>query len=49
MIQITAANREQHAQPIRELFWEYLQWANAKVEENFGAGILATFAREERK
>ena len=39
MIQIIIANKEQHAQPIRELFWEYLQWANAKVEENFGVGF----------
>ena len=35
MMQIIIVNREQHYQPIRELFWEYLQWANAKVEENF--------------
>jgi GNAT superfamily N-acetyltransferase len=35
MIQIVIANQDQHAQPIRELFWEYLQWANTKVEENF--------------
>ena len=35
MIQIIIVNGEQHYQPIRELFWEYLQWANAKVEENF--------------
>ena len=35
MIQIIVAHKGQHAQPIRELFWEYLQWANAKVEENF--------------
>jgi GNAT superfamily N-acetyltransferase len=35
MFQIIIANQDQHAQPIRELFWEYLQWANAKVQENF--------------
>ena len=35
MIQIIVAHKGQHTQPIRELFWEYLQWANAKVEENF--------------
>ena len=39
MIQITVANPEEHAQPIRELFWEYLQWANSKVEENFGVSF----------
>lgn len=36
MIQISIANQAQHTQPIREFFWQYLQWANAKVEENFG-------------
>ena len=35
MIRIIIANKEQHVQPIRELFWEYLQWANAKVEKEF--------------
>jgi GNAT superfamily N-acetyltransferase len=39
MIQILIANQDQHTQPIRELFWEYLQWANAKVEENFGVSF----------
>lgn len=39
MIQITVANPEEHAQAIRELFWEYLQWANKKVEENFGVSF----------
>lgn len=39
MIQIIIADKEQHAPPIRELFWEYLQWANMKVEENFGVSF----------
>ena len=39
MIQIIPAHPNQHAQPIRELFWEYLQWANAKVEEEFGVSF----------
>lgn len=39
VIKIIIANREQHAQPIRELFWEYLRWANAKVKENFGVSF----------
>ena len=39
MIQIIIANPDQHAQPVRELFWEYLQWANKKVEENFGVSF----------
>ena len=36
MVKLITATEGQHAQPIRELFWEYLQWANAKVEEIFG-------------
>jgi GNAT superfamily N-acetyltransferase len=39
MIQIIVADKEQHAHPVRELFWEYLQWANTKVEENFGVSF----------
>lgn len=39
MIQILIANQNRHTQPIRELFWEYLQWANGKVEENFGVSF----------
>ena len=48
MSQIIVANKEQHAQSIRELFWEYLQWANAKVEENFGVSFdIATMLEED--
>ena|SRR6266536_219876 len=36
MIQIIIANKEQHAQPIRELFQEYLEWGNTKLYEEFG-------------
>lgn len=36
MIQIIMANKEEHAQPIRDLFWEYLQWGNVKLDEEFG-------------
>lgn len=39
MIKIITANEKQHAQMIRELFWEYLQWANAKVDEHFGVSF----------
>src|SRR5262245_6566622 len=39
MNQIITATKGEHAQPIRELFWEYLQWANLKVEENFGVSF----------
>ena len=34
-IQVIIADRERHAPEIRELFWEYLQWANARVNEEF--------------
>jgi GNAT superfamily N-acetyltransferase len=34
-IEVIIAEREQHAPQIRELFWEYLQWANARVNEEF--------------
>ena len=39
MIQIIVADKEQHVHPIRDLFWEYLQWANEKVQENFGVSF----------
>ena len=48
MIRIIIANKEQHVQPIRELFWEYLQWANAKVEKEFGVSFdIATMLEED--
>lgn len=39
MFQIIIADQNQHLQPVRELFWEYLQWANGKVQENFGVSF----------
>src|SRR5215216_6489122 len=39
MIRIIIANKEENAQLIRELFWEYLQWANARVQKNFGVSF----------
>ena len=36
MIQIIVADKEQHAQDIRGLFWEYLHWANLRLAEEFG-------------
>lgn len=39
MIHIIVANQDQHTQSVRELFWEYLQWANAKVQVNFGVSF----------
>ena len=48
MVKILIANQDQHTQPIRALFWEYLQWANAKVEENFGVSFdIASMLEED--
>jgi GNAT superfamily N-acetyltransferase len=33
--QVIVADEIQHAPQIRELFWEYLQWANANVNREF--------------
>ncbi len=45
MIELVIAEDGQHAVVIRELFWEYLQWGNVKLDEEFGiefpiAGML---------
>jgi GNAT superfamily N-acetyltransferase len=48
MIRIIKADRKEPAQHIRALFWEYLQWANAKVEENFGVSFdIASMLEED--
>jgi GNAT superfamily N-acetyltransferase len=48
MIQIIIVNKEQYAQPIRQLFWEYLQWANVKVGEEFGVSFdIASMLKED--
>lgn len=39
MVKIIISNKDFHAAEIRELFWEYLQWANAKVNEEFGVNF----------
>jgi GNAT superfamily N-acetyltransferase len=50
MIQIIVAHKGQHTQAIRNLFWEYLQWANGKVEENFGVSFdIASMLEEDVK
>ena len=35
MVKVITADKDQHAVQIRELFLEHLQWANAKVKEEF--------------
>ena len=39
MIEIIRAQEHVHAPRIRELFWEYLQWANARINEEFGVNF----------
>ena len=39
MINLLVADEVQHARQVRELFWEYLQWANANVREHFGVSF----------
>jgi GNAT superfamily N-acetyltransferase len=44
--QVIIADKEQHALQIRELFWEYLQWANARVQEEFNVSFdIATMLK----
>ncbi|RPJ02576.1 MAG: GNAT family N-acetyltransferase [Chloroflexi bacterium] len=35
MMEIYQVESSEHKQHVRELFWEYLQWANQKVNETF--------------
>ena len=50
MFQIVIADKGLHTEAIRELFWEYLQWANAKVEDNFGVSFdISTMLEEDMK
>jgi len=39
MVKIITANKDLHATQIHELFWEYLQWANPKVNDEFGVNF----------
>ncbi len=34
-VEVIIAKKELYTKQIRELFWEYLQWANVKVNEEF--------------
>jgi len=36
MLKVFQAETDDDRAYIRELFWEYLQWANTKVNEEFG-------------
>jgi GNAT superfamily N-acetyltransferase len=39
IVKVITADKDLHAGQIRELFWEYLQWANGKVNEEFGVNF----------
>lgn len=39
MHKVIIADKDEHGGQIRELFWEYLQWANAKVNDEFGVNF----------
>jgi GNAT superfamily N-acetyltransferase len=39
MVKVIIANKEEHAQHIRVLFWEYLRWGNAKTSEIFNVNF----------
>lgn len=47
-IQILVADEKQHAAQIKELFWEYLQWANSRASEEFNVNFdsAATIERD---
>jgi len=38
-VEIITADKALHAAQIRELFWEYLQWANPKLMDEFGVSF----------
>jgi GNAT superfamily N-acetyltransferase len=39
VLRIFQAETDDHKAQVRELFWEYLQWANAKLNEEFGVNF----------
>jgi len=46
--QVIIADKEQYASQIQELFWEYLQWANARVQEEFNVSFdIATMLTDD--
>ncbi len=45
--QVILADKDQYASQIRELFWEYLQWANARVNEEFNVSFDIAVMLEE--
>jgi GNAT superfamily N-acetyltransferase len=50
MVNVILANQSQHAPQIRELFWEYLQWANSRVNEEFKVNFdIATMLEDDMR
>jgi GNAT superfamily N-acetyltransferase len=39
MLRLFQVETDEHRQHVRALFWEYLQWANARVAEEFGVSF----------
>ena len=47
-IQVIIADEKQHTHQIRKLFWEYLQWANNRVQNEFNVTFdIATMLEED--
>ena len=50
MVRVFTANNDQHFAAIRELFWEYLEWANSHVNEEFGVNFdIAAMLEEDMR
>lgn len=48
MVRVIKAKEDLHTTQIRELFWEYLHWANGKVNEEFGVNFeIETMVEED--
>ncbi len=48
MINIVVASQDQHTPQIRDLFWEYLQWANSRTNEEFKVNFdIATMLEDD--
>lgn len=39
MIEVVQAQKDVHASIVRDLFWQYLQWANVQVNKEFGVNF----------
>ncbi len=39
MVQIVQVDMDKHIPDVRDLFWEYLQWANTMINREFGVNL----------